>query len=117
MSENGLGIYELRDRAAQLRAIADQLDSSANQLEGVADDETLLGGRKLIEAAQDVVEPGEVVHYVTIANRLSRCGVFPRGKAPLNTLLAALNRSPYFSRDKPRSGEYRRHAPVPEARA
>ncbi len=108
----------LRVRAEQLRSAAHDLDRAADALCMVGPIEggegKVVGGQHLISAVEEVVEPGETVHYRDICRRVLASGVTPRGKVPEDTLLAALNRSPYYSRVGSRSGEYRRNASAPE---
>lgn len=102
----------LRIQAIALRDAADALDHAADAIEfAPPPGSPRLGGRKLIAALDELVEPGEAVHYRDAHRRLIEAGVSPRGKDAANTLLSCLARSPYYSRVAPRSGEWRRHAP------
>jgi hypothetical protein len=107
----------LREKAHTLRRAADQLDAAADALEVAEamdrpEGAELLGGGALIDALMAVVEPGEEVHYLEMHRRLLAAGIVPKGKDPRNTLLAALNRSPYYTPGRARSGLYRRNEPI-----
>lgn len=102
---------QLREQAERYRRAAAHLEQAAEALAGCSDDAARLGGRKLIDAAITVLRPGETAHYLTILERLRDADYEPGGKRPENTLLAALNRSPYFSQRGHRSGEYVYHEP------
>lgn len=116
MGEHIVYVEDLRSQAQRFRETAAALDRAADAYESCEypAGRNLLGGGKLIEAVDRVVEPGEVVHYRLILDRLRDADVEPRGQRAASTLLAALGRSPYYSAVGSRTGEYRRNAPASE---
>lgn len=120
-------IGDTRERADRLRALADHLDEQASQdehalreLEGVLglaaqlkieqlDHE--LGGRRLQEIAVAVlskeIQPGQAVHYRDWYALLCAAGYRARGKDPLASFLAQINRSDRIEPIGGRSGRYR----------
>lgn len=123
-------IADARERADRLRALAEHLDEQASH-----DDRTLgelegalgmaaqmqiealdreLGGRRLAEIAVAVLgrelQPGQAVHYRDWYALLRRAGYRVRGKAPLASFLAQINRSEHVEPVGRRTGRYRLRA-------
>ncbi len=123
-------IIEVRQRADRLRALAEHLEQQASedehtlgQLEGVLglaaqlqieqlDRE--LGGKRLQEIAVDVlareIQPGQAVHYRDWYALLCAAGYRVRGKDPLASFLAQINRAERIEPVGGRSGRYRLRA-------
>lgn len=123
-------VLEARQRADRLRHLADHLDDQATrdehavlELEGVLglsaqlriehlDRE--LGGKRLQEIAVEVlareVEPGQAVHYRDWYALLCAAGYRARGKVPLASFLAQINRADAIEPVGSRSGRYRLRA-------
>jgi hypothetical protein len=121
---------EARQRADRLRALAEHLEEKASedehtlgQLEGVLglsaqlqieqlDRE--LGGKRLQEIAVDVlareIQPGQAVHYRDWYALLCAAGYRARGKDPLASFLAQINRAERIEPVGGRSGRYRLRA-------
>jgi hypothetical protein len=123
-------ILEARERADRLRQLAEHLDEQARrdehalqELEGVLglsaqlqieqlDRE--LGGKRLQEIAVQVlsreIQPGQAVHYRDWYVLLCAAGYRARGKDPLASFLAQINRSDDVEPLGSRSGRYRLRA-------
>jgi len=123
-------IDEARERAERLRALAEHLEEQASQdehmlreLEGVIgltaqlqieqlDHE--LGGKRLREIAVEVlsreIRPGQAVHYRDWYVLLCAAGYRARGKDPLASFLAQINRAERVEPVGGRSGRYRLRA-------
>jgi len=123
-------VGEARTRAQRLRALAEHLEEQASadehmlaQLEGVVgltaqlqieqlDHE--LGGRRLREIAVEVlsreIKPGQAVHYREWYALLCAAGYRARGKDPLASFLAQINRTEGVEPLGGRSGRYRLRA-------
>lgn len=106
-------IRAMRARAQKLRTLADRLDNDAMALEHGPETNGLeiLGGREITERLEDFIEPGGVVHYADADRLLRAAGFMANGKDARQTILAALERSPYWTRQGSRTGKYRRNAP------
>lgn len=108
----GADPQQMRDQATALHDAAAKLEAAADALEcSTPEGATVLGGRCLQDALLEATEPGEVFHYRDAFHRLRAAGISPTGRDPMNTLLAVMTRSPYFSTARPRTGEWRQHAP------
>lgn len=105
-------LQALRAQATALRDAAAKLEVAADALEGSPPEgATVLRGRAIIDQLDELVAPGEAVHYRDALRRLHEAGYAPTGKDPRNTLLTALTRSPYYSTTRSRTGIWRRHEP------
>ncbi len=123
-------ISESRERADRLRALADHLERQASHDEhllcefegavGLAPQlrieqlDSALGGKRLQEMAVDVlareVQPGQAVHYREWYKFLLRAGYSARGKDPLASFLAQINRAEQVEPIGGRTGQYRLRA-------
>jgi hypothetical protein len=120
-------IGEIRGRADRLRALADHLDEQARRDEyalrefegalGLAAQLQIeqldheLGGKRLQEIAVAVlsreIQPGQAVHYRDWYALLCAAGYSARGKDPLASFLAQINRAERVEPVGGRSGLYR----------
>ena len=123
-------VREARERADRLRALAEHLDEQADRDEhalagvegvlGIAAQmqieqlDPALGGKRLREIAVAVLDrelqPGQVVHYRDWYALLCAAGYSVRGKDPLASFLAQINRDERVERIGSRSGTYRLRA-------
>jgi hypothetical protein len=123
-------ISEARARAERLRALADHLEHQASQdqralgeLEGalglaaqlqIEQLDRDLGGKRLQEIAIEVLSkeiiPGQTVHYRHWYALLCAAGYRARGKDPLASFLAQINRSELIEPVGNRTGRYRLRA-------
>jgi hypothetical protein len=123
-------IAEGRQRAERLRALAEHLDEQASrdehalhELEGalgmtaqtrIEELDRELGGRRLAEIAVAVLaretEPGQAVHYRHWYALICAAGYRVRGRDPLASFLAQINRSDKVEPLGGRSGRYRLRA-------
>lgn len=119
-------VEEARAKADRLRALADHLDTQAGrdehalrELEGVLglsaqlqieDLDRKLGGKRLQEIAVALldreIEPGQAVHYRDWYALLRAAGYRVRGKDPLASFLAQINRAERVEPVGGRSGRY-----------
>lgn len=124
------GIVEARQRADRLRMLADHLDEQAGrdehtlrELEGalglaaqlqIEELDRELGGKRLQEIAVAVlarkIQPGQAVHYRDWYALLCAAGYRARGKDPLASFLAQINRADRVEPIGGRSGRYRLRA-------
>lgn len=108
-------IRALRQRATELRGIADALTWHANELEAVLSDRPVIGGRALADKAAAILaketagrDPGwRGLHYKALADEIQRQGFYIRGQDPAATLLANMDRDGRFVNVEPGSGRYR----------
>jgi len=120
-------VSEGRERADRLRRLAEHLDEQAskdehalNELEGalgmaaqlqIEQLDKELGGKRLQEIAVEVlsreVKPGQAVHYRDWYALLRAAGYRARGKDPLASFLAQINRADRIEPVGARSGRYR----------
>lgn len=123
-------VAETRARAERLRQLADHLAEQARrdeyvlaELEGalglaaqlrIEQLDRELGGRRLQELAISVLqrelEPGQTVHYRDWYALLCAAGYRARGKDPLASFLAQINRAEQVEAVGGRSGRYRLRA-------
>ena len=123
-------IGEARQRADRLRTLAEHLDEQAGrdehtlrELEGalglaaqlqIEQLDHELGGKRLQEIAVTVlareIQPGQAVHYREWYALLCAAGYRARGKDPLASFLAQINRSDRVEAIGGRSGRYRLRA-------
>ena len=123
-------ISEARQRADRLRALAEHLDEQASrdehalrELEGalglaaqlqIEQLDPELGGKRLQEIAVEVlsraIEPGQAVHYREWYALLTAAGYKARGKNPVASFLAQINRAEQVEPVGGRSGRYRLRA-------
>jgi hypothetical protein len=102
-------VRALRDRAARLHRLADDLTAKANVLETELAGAPLLGGRRIVDAAVPILTdtPGHVMHYKDLLARVeAQTGMRVRGLDPAATMLAALDRDPRVRAWGDRSGRY-----------
>jgi hypothetical protein len=120
-------IGEARQRADRLRTLAEHLDEQAGrdehtlrELEGalglaaqlqIEQLDRELGGKRLQEIAVTVlareIQPGQAVHYREWYALLCAAGYRARGKDPLASFLAQINRADRVEPIGGRSGRYR----------
>jgi hypothetical protein len=123
-------ISEARQRADRLRTLAEHLEQQASQDEhmlvefegalGLAAQLQIeqldheLGGKRLQEIAVAVlvreIQPGQAVHYRDWYALLCAAGYRARGKDPLASFLAQINRAEQIEPVGGRSGRYRLRA-------
>jgi hypothetical protein len=123
-------IGEARQRADRLRTLAEHLDEQAGrdehtlrELEGalglaaqlqIEQLDRELGGKRLLEIAIAVlareIQPGQAVHYREWYALLCAAGYRARGKDPLASFLAQINRADRIEPMGGRSGRYRLRA-------
>lgn len=123
-------IDEARQRADRLRTLAEHLEQQASQdehmlieLEGalgmaaqlqIEQLDHELGGKRLQEIAVAVlareIQPGQAVHYRQWYALLCAAGYRARGKDPLASFLAQINRAESIEPIGGRSGRYRLRA-------
>lgn len=119
-------IREARERADRLRTLAEHLDKQASrdehalrELEGtlgiaaqmqIEQLDRELGGKRLQEIAVEVLdretEPGQVVHYRDWYALLCAAGYRVRGKDPIASFLAQINRADRVVPVGGRTGRY-----------
>jgi hypothetical protein len=101
-------VRALRNRAARLHRLANDLTTKANALEAELAGAPLLGGRRIVDAAVEILTntPGHVMHYKDMLGLVeARSGMRVRGVDPA-TVLAALDRDPRVRAWGDRSGRY-----------
>jgi len=123
-------IDEVRQRAERLRALAEHLEQKAGEdehalgeLEGalglaaqlqIEQLDHELGGKRLREIAVEIlareIEPGQAVHYRDWYTLLCAAGYRARGKDPLASFLAQINRADGVEPLGGRTGRYRLRA-------
>jgi hypothetical protein len=123
-------VNQARTRADRLRKLADHLDEQASrdehalsELEGalgmaaqlqIEQLDQELGGKRLQEIAVSVlsreIAPGQAVHYRDWYALFCAAGYRARGKDPLASFLAQINRSEQVEPVGARSGKYRLRA-------
>lgn len=123
-------IADARERADRLRALADHVDELArrdehalHELEGalgiapqlqIEQLDHELGGRRLQEIAVEIlareITPGQTIHYRDWYALLCAAGYRARGKDPLASFLAQINRAERVEPLGARSGRYRLRA-------
>ncbi len=123
-------VEEARARAERLRRLADHLDEQAardehalRELEGalglaaqlqIEQLDRELGGKRLQEIAVAILarelQPGQAVHYRDWYALLCAAGYRARGKEPLTSFLAQINRAERVEPLGGRSGRYRLRA-------
>jgi hypothetical protein len=120
-------VLEARERADRLRQLAEHLEEQASrdeyalrEFEGalglsaqmqIEQLDHELGGKRLQEIAVEVlareIEPGQAVHYRDWYALLCAAGYRARGKDPLASFLAQINRAQDVEPIGARSGRYR----------